>query len=772
MKKCMVFFHFLLLFNCIASAQMNVLFDQTRAVFIENIEDPIGLTQDVITDLVPLVRTSSPNIGAFDTGLNGTLDFDYEDRDDNNCSIGTTSGWEPKEHLENLARMAEGFALATTETQRTTIANALILGLQYWYSLNETTQPLPACPDRNNYPSGSDCRNIFPNNATVPSTPWCCDNWWWNEIGKQRELSKIGILLYDRLTGPNAPTVPNSGNPGTRLLDALIEDFPDNVEKHSNEPGETEKYTGANLTDVAAFVLMKGILSHDYVNGNNCVNALVSLAITEFEYGALSPASEVACNDYDDGIQADYSFFQHDRILYSSGYGYSFIESFSRWGAALSGNTCFFFDGENQDFLLNAILEGWRWMIRGNTADYSVSGRNITRNKPGNHTSIPDQHMTWLIELAEGVGYNCLPQTHPNYVAPVTPMGKALEEMKLKAQQGLRQNILGNKYFWMADYVAHHEEKFFSSVKMCAREDITINQCDGGTEGINGRTTGTESRNGDNEKGYWLPYGCTFIYQSGTEYDGLFSTSNWDWNKIPGVTSTSGSELKPGKGGDVKNTHNSNFVGSAGNSKYAVTTLELNKDHNYGHMDARKAWFHFGGEIIALGGGIFDNSGKSVYTTMNQSKKNGAISDVQNVPGARWRHHDNIAYIYPAANTPDYGDAVTFEETSTVFRAWFNHGTNPANKRYFYRVVPGIAVGEVNAYITNNPVDIIVNEEADGSYRQAVKKGNLLGVVYYPDGFNANAAANKIEIRPGVQIRTSHPCALLYDGNTGEVCIS
>ena len=49
------------------------------------------------------------------------------------------------------------------------------------------------------------------------------------------------------------------------------------------------------------------------------------------------------------------------------------------------------------------------------------------------------------------------------------------------------------------------------------------------------RTVGIETNvNSENKLGYWLPYGLTYIYRHGYEYDGIFPV--WDWAILPGVT--------------------------------------------------------------------------------------------------------------------------------------------------------------------------------------------------------------------------------------------
>jgi chondroitin AC lyase len=645
----------------------------------------------------------------------GTANPSYIDYTDTESD----GGWDPMEHLERLADFAGILANYTDyQTQlgqnypEAILENRIESGLDYWYSLNDAS----SCN-----PDIDDC---------ATSCPWS-DNWYHNHIGKQEQLQIIGILFYDYLIANNPD-----------LLDDIIADFPDDIE--NCHVGNNDPYTGSNKTEVGVSLLIKGIL--DYGNNPQSNEQLIQDGVAAFECALVFASAASAF----EGVQRDHTFHQHGPLLYNGGYGQTFVETISKWGAILA-NTDYDLSSTGKQFFFEYILDGYRWAVRGNTTDYSANGRYLSRKHPNNNAAIKELHMDWAISMAE---------SDPN-------ASSALTTMKNNSDMGEHQDIIGNTHFWKSDYVCHHEEDYFSSVKMCSN-----------------RTYGTESVNHENKLGYWLPFGCTFVYTQGNEYTNIFPY--WDWAYVPGVTS-------PGNvpnfdhiaGNTLISNQSPTFVGSTNNIRYGVTAMKYEKDG----ISANKSWFHFGEEIIALGADI---SGSGLHTTLDQSIYMGSYSE--NEPGEpKWIQHNNIAYILP--DDPDYFPSGQSWELTTntengnwnlingdvndpdddepasgdVFKLWVNHSGNNASS-YYYIIAPG---QDAESYAENNPVTILRNT----AFIQAVKKveadGDVLaGIVFYPGFLSVPQAERKVQVTPTFKLSTDKQCALLYDGNTGQVCIS
>jgi chondroitin AC lyase len=700
-------------------------------------------------------------------------DINLSDLDDKDCdSNNQDTKWQPKDHLENIRKMAEGLKFFNPNTEATTIAAielAIVRALRAWYLLalpNPNTIFCPNCPGS----SGG---------TAPPSLPYCCDNWWWNQIGKQYELQRIGILFWDDLKADH-----DAGNlvNGFTLLNHHINNLPATV-LNSNTSDPNDEHTGANRADLASSMIIKGIL----LGGIDETAGLVHIQNGSTKMGEALDYGAV------EGLRPDNSFHQHGSLLYTGGYGLSFVESISICGAILRG-TPYIFSLERRTRFYNFILEGYRRMLRSYTTDYSAVGRIISDEQEPHSLKVSSAFLNLTKEIIETQGdddaqeslADALTYIHqhddddPDDIQDITAVG-------------------GSKHFWKSDYVVHQQTAYLTSVKMCSS-----------------RTIGTESINRQNLRGYWLPYGCTFIYRIGREYENIFPY--WDWAKIPGVTNPD-IWLTPEDSDEPESTTQlSAFVGAADNNQYSVSAMELNKNYdrnndpapnqvNIKNIKAKKSWFHFGTEIIALGAGINSNDADPILTTINQSRRTGVVTrdgiavanETSGAAATTWIHHDGTAYMFPpntsvhlstltqtgAWTNIDGGGSQGIED-GPVFKAWLNHGTTPtaASNFYSYRIVPGIATNpiadvatEVTAYMGSNPIEILKNEklgvDASSRYIQAVKKGDLVGIVYYPmETPNTTFTPTLIPVGDGIQFSTNHPCALLYDRATGNICIS
>ena len=136
---------------------------------------------------------------------------------------------------------------------------------------------------------------------------------------------------------------------------------------------------------------------------------------------------------------------------------------------------------------------------------------------------------------------------------------------------------MGNKHFWRSDYTVHHRPTYFISLKLCSE-----------------RTVGVETDvNSENLLGYFLPYGLTYIYRRGDEYEDIFPV--WNWARLPGVTSPDDIPVIKGKF-----TQEVAFVGGVSDGKYGLSAMEMDVRETTG----KKSWFWFDKELVALGAGI------------------------------------------------------------------------------------------------------------------------------------------------------------------------
>lgn len=230
-------------------------------------------------------------------------------------------------------------------------------------------------------------------------------NWWWNDIGRQRWLGPIALLLGDTL-----PLL---------LKNHIGFDMP-------TEP----KMTGANLSDYCHGVAMGALLT-----GNE---AQLSKALA-----GMSETIAITC---DEGIQADYSYQQHGPQIYNGGYGESFFNGVLLW-AYIADSTPFAFGAAQLRLLLDYYLNGTMWMSRHGTWDYNVCGRAIA--KP---------------QLEKPFAYLLL-QQQAKYLIQLFPHHSALLSAFVLHSGDEPHPYLGFKQFWRSDYAVKVAPNYSLSIK-------------------------------------------------------------------------------------------------------------------------------------------------------------------------------------------------------------------------------------------------------------------------------------------------------------------
>lgn len=416
-------------------------------------------------------------------------------------------------------------------------------------------------------------------------------------------------------------------------------------------PGQA---TGQNLVWYATQQVVRGaVLGHPADVAQASQRLQAELAITQRE-----------------GIQADLSFHQHGPQLYTGSYGLGLLMDSVRM-ARLLAETPWAYTNDRLQLLADYALEGVRPLVRGRWLDWGARGREFTRVP--NKLSRPQAMLPALRDLGTLV---------PAQKGALAALADYVENGATGAP------VVGNWHYWRSDFMVHQTAAGYFSVRM-----------------VSSRTVGTESGNSENLRGYWLPFGMTYLLRRGDEYDGLPPV--WDWSRLPGVTA-------PGEvpffSGLLR--HESRFVGAVSDGRSGVAAMRLNK------LDttARKAWFLHGDLMVALGTDIRCTRGALVSTTLNQTRwltdvvtNKGALpkssQDLELGSDTTWVWHDGVTYLLP-----DGGDNIVlqFREQSgsgrdintelgggasraKVMTLAVNHGLKPTNGSYAYGVWMGAA---------------------------------------------------------------------------------
>ncbi len=479
-------------------------------------------------------------------------------------------------------------------------------------------------------------------------------NWWWNSIGTPLLVGEISTLLRPELTGEDKA-----------LIRPIL------------ERSVWTKYTGANLSWGVTIQILRGVLFDEPATVKAGYDRL-------YEEVHVVPAGK-------EGIQVDNSFHQHGDQLYSGGYGLDFADDVGRF-IAFAWGTSLAISAPRMETFSKVLLDGERWMIRGDTFDYSATGREITRAGK----SVGGQDWSGGPIAPLGAAYS-LPNMVATLAAEPTPRQAELRAFAEELRRSSAVSALeGNRHFWTSDYMVHRREGYLTSVKMFST-----------------RTINAEVINGEGLKSAHLSDGVNLLYRRGDEYRDIFPA--WDWTLLPGTTALHASlpDGRPRTDDAVATgIHGSTrFVGGVSDGRYGVAAMDLKR----GPLAARKAWFFFDRFYVALGAGITLDPAASpaeVATDINQTRVRGDVvvngRKLSQQPGLRtypsgslhFVTHDGVGYIPGAGTTVRLSDSIQsgrWSEIGTgsavpvsvpVFNLWISHGSSPRNATYQYTVLP------------------------------------------------------------------------------------
>jgi chondroitin AC lyase len=485
-------------------------------------------------------------------------------------------------------------------------------------------------------------------------------NWWFNEIGLQQSLGPVTYILKGKLTPAQ-----------TSGLDAIMA-----------RSWKSSQRTGANLVWISRITVWRAVMNRD--------EALLKSAVD-----AIAGTIDMTTGE---GVQRDFSFFQHGPQLYSGGYGNAFVSDASSIADEMRG-TQYQMSAARMDMLARFILEGQRWMIRGGTMDHSIRGREITRSGGGS---------------AGGIG------NAARKLAPLVPARtQDLTELADGITAGTGPSVQGNRWFWRSEYMAQQRKAGFISVRMASERLMA-------SELIN--TEGLQSQ--------YLADGATLIYASGKEYDGIFPV--WDWCRIPGTT-TAHAAAPPA----MKNPAKGSGTYAGGISDGSLGGMAI--DYSKLGVKARKAWFFSDRGMLALGAGISSTGSEPVQTSVNQCLLDGAVTMASGsvdapavktiAPGAAlsesplWILHGGFGYVFPKENgAPQAGISLSTAKASgswsritgsgssaqvqkDVFSLWIDHGAKPAAAHYQYTVLMGADAQSLSAYAKDPTLVALSNTE-------------------------------------------------------------
>jgi hyaluronate lyase len=533
--------------------------------------------------------------------------------------------------------------------------------------------------------------------------------------------------------------------------------------------------TGANKTWIAGVVAQAGALTGDSAL---IANARASLRDV-FPYVTSG-----------DGYYADGSFVQHAAYAYTGGYGKALLATIAPLMYVLKGSPweITYCDGVEQNFY-RMIFEAYEPLIYGGRFMDMVREREISRIANQDH--IPGRQAIRAVALLLEV----LPATRKaraesmlkewlldeevlrqvcsdpiegflEYYLPPLVIGKAQSLLRNSAVQPRGELILHKTYPSMAR-VVHRQRGYALGLAMTSP-----------------RIKNTEGTNNEGLRLWHIGDGVTYLYSDDKEqYAGNF-WATVDLRRLPGATVT----RAPRGDKDGYGTVNPNaWVGGADLDGYGAAGLQLS---GFGvsadrTLLAKKSWFMFDDEVVALGSGITLETGAApVETTVENRKLKPDLSNRITVNGKKmsaaligrkdkfnglhkavqWIHLEgnrgagaDVGYYFPQRTTlhglretrAGAWSAVNayFKYTDTAVKQnsfatlWLEHGNRPKNEQYAYVMLPAKSADEVKAYAENPDVEIL--EQSDTLHAVYEKKLNVTAINFWKAGTCGGYSVNK-----------------------------
>lgn len=527
-------------------------------------------------------------------------------------------------------------------------------------------------------------------------------NWWYNEINTPQLLGGTILLVQSQLSATQITS-------GTSIVARAY--IPRSTNAGTN--------TGTNRMDRAYATILRGAITRDAPLTNEAFLAI----------------SDTLVKTTDEGIQTDCSFHQHGPQLNNGSYGLTFA-SLAVDISAFGAGTSYALPAAGSSVVVDYLLDGQQWMLRGTTFDATAQGRAITRASSKNLGS-------GIIGVIDGV------KTLTSYRATeLTAMRDRLSAAKTSGTASSALALVGHRHFWASDFTSHQRAGFSATVKVSST-----------------RTLEPESGNGEGLQNLHLADGVNLIQQRGNEYTDIQPI--WDWRRLPGTTTEQSIySLKPAADWGVSGS--TGFAGGVSDGRNGTTVL----DYAQRNVKARKAWFFYDDIEVALGSGIDAPAATGeVITTINQAFQKGTATWGATTGGLgvvstgtvtrgdlSWVLHDGIGYVFPTPQSVTVRAAVQSGSwsglnavqssalvTGSVFSLQVSHGTATSGGSYSYVVLPGANGSAVTAYAAAPTVRILSNTRT----LQATRHDGmaLTQAAFYATGTLATGSGTTLTVR-------------------------
>lgn len=493
-----------------------------------------------------------------------------------------------------------------------------------------------------------------------------------------------------------------------------------------------------------------------------------------------------------DGYYPDGTYIAHSNIAYNGGYGYTALSESCHLVYMLTDTPWEIMDEKSKN-VFQWIYDSYETIIYNGVLMDAFRGREIARTdmKQADAAIIVVNAILMAIEMAE-------PEDAANYKSMIKqwyagntytlknlnesadlpwhkfPLDTVVRILNIVDDDTIQPRHITGKYyqFTQSDRAVLRGETFSACVAMASKRIAHYETGDVNTKGWN---TGS---------------GMTYIYNGDLErYDGL-NKATIDWFRLPGTTSVYNKKVNTG-------TSSQSFAGGTGDGMYGVSGMQLAAPGT--NLKAKKSWFMFDDEIVALGSDI-QSSGDSESTEttfenymIDDAGDNRLVVDGEEQPSelgweekksdVQWLNIEanvegaNLGIYFPEKETVSmkretrsgrWTDLGGYNTDATLYSAnyltlWKDHGVNPINETYSYILLPNKTANETADYAGNSDVTILRN---DALVQAAYEKNlNLVGANFWE---GASIDAKGI----GSYLTSDSPSSVMVRENDREMEIS
>ena len=394
-------------------------------------------------------------------------------------------------------------------------------------------------------------------------------NWWHWEIGIPQALGSTVILMYEDLSQEQID----------KFYATLYRFNQDPTVVYKVQGWGTMEMTSANLMDTSLVAALRSAIGNTQDGIGAAVNALSTVT------GFVTDG---------DGFYEDGSCIQHSNLAYTGGYGLTLLKGIERI-LLLSNDTAWQASADDLESVYTWIWEGYRPLFADGAMMDMVSGRSIARPS---HTELETGRgiLEAVVLLADGAPEDRKEQLLSFAKKQVLAGAESLDTFYSGMEAS---SMIAAKQLAADDSIEADDgtpyTKIFGSMDKAAvhRDGYTL-----GISMFSSRTGNFEYMNKENTKGWHISDGALFLYNGDTSQ---FSNNYWntiDPHRLPGITTdhTEGTNYESG----LAYTSDRDYAGgSSVDDLYAAVAMDFHGQNT--DLTAKKAWFAFDDEVVALG---------------------------------------------------------------------------------------------------------------------------------------------------------------------------